>query len=251
MRYWALILSTACIFVATPAAPAAKSITGSDGAPMVHVPAGWFIMGSNQYADEKPRRRVYLDGFYIDKYEVTSARFRAAGMIPDVNYGSRFNGASQPVVGVTWHQAKAYCEKAGKRLPTEAEWEKAARGTDGRKYPWGNSWDASKLIHSVGSSIRQKTHPVDRSYSTHASHYGAVDMAGNVWEWVNDWYGKDYYRNAPDRNPKGPDAGSARALRGGSWDYDNSRIFRAAFRAWDGPYDWIGNIGFRCAKALR
>ena len=154
---------------------------------MVHVPAGWFIMGSNEYDDEKPRRRVYLDGFYIDKYEVTNARFRSAGMTPDTNYGSKFGGSSQPVVGVTWHQAKAYCEKAGKRLPTEAEWEKAARGADGRKYPWGNSWDASKLINSGG-----KTHPVDRSYNTHESPYGAVDMAGNVWEWVNDRYNTRY-----------------------------------------------------------
>ena len=115
-----------------------QTITESDGAPMVHVPAGRFIMGSNEYDDEKPRRRIYLGGFYIDKYEVTNARFRAAGMSPKRSYGSKFGGSSQPAVGVTWHQAKAYCEKAGKRLPTEAEWEKAARGTDGRKYPWGN-----------------------------------------------------------------------------------------------------------------
>ena len=133
---------------------------------------------------------LYLDGFYIDKYPVTNARFRAAGLRPKKDYGSKFNGDSQPIVGVTWHQAKAYCEKAGKRLPTEAEWEKAARGTDGRKYPWGNYWDASKVIWRKNSG--RKLHPVDRSYSTHVSPYGAVDMAGNVWEWVNDRYNTRY-----------------------------------------------------------
>ena len=224
-----------------------KTITGKDGAPMVHVPAGWFIMGSNSY-DEKPRRRVYLDGFYIDKYEVTNARFRAAGMTPKQDYGSKFGGSSQPVVGVTWHQAKAHCEKAGKRLPTEAEWEKAARGTDGRKYPWGNSWDASKLIY--GHNSGSKTHPTDRTNNTHASPYGAADMAGNVWEWVQDWYDASYYQNAPERNPKGVDAGSRRVLRGGSWDYNYFPwYFRAADRFRSDPNGWNDLIGFRCAKA--
>ena len=107
---------------------------------MVLVPGRWFIMGSNEYEDEKPRRRVYLDGFYIDKYEVTNARFRAAGMTPKRDYSKykEFRNSysdRQAVVGVTWHQAKAYCEKVGKRLPTEAEWEKAARGPDGRAHP--------------------------------------------------------------------------------------------------------------------
>ncbi|MFP6869302.1 MAG: SUMF1/EgtB/PvdO family nonheme iron enzyme, partial [Nitrospinota bacterium] len=93
-------------------------------------------------------------------------------------------------------------------------------------------------------------HPVDRSYNTHESPYGAVDMAGNVWEWVNDRYGKDYYRNAPERNPKGPDAGIARVLRGGSWDIYDSGFFRAAYRNWSNPYFWFdGGGGFRCAKA--
>ncbi|MDP7663648.1 MAG: PEGA domain-containing protein, partial [Nitrospinota bacterium] len=114
---------------------------------MVKVPAGWFIMGSNdEDSDEKPRHRVYLDGFYIDRYPVTNKRFRMAGMTPKDDYGSEFNSAGQPVVGVTWDQSRDYCSNVGKRLPTEAEWEKAARGTDGRKYPWGNSWDGSKLI---------------------------------------------------------------------------------------------------------
>jgi len=253
MRLWALILSIAVIFGATLGSAATKSITGKDGALMVLVSAGWFIMGSNKYEDEKPRRRVYLDGFYIDKYPVTNARYHAAGTTPKretkVDYHPVINGYSQPVVGVTWHQAEAYCEKAGKRLPTEAEWEKAARGTDGRKYPWGNYWKADRLIHNVGSgNSGGKTHPVDRSYNTHESPYGAVDMAGNVWEWVNDRYGKDYYRNAPERNPKGPDAGSWRVLRGGSWSDIDAWVFRAAFRVRINPITRYLVRGFRCAK---
>jgi formylglycine-generating enzyme required for sulfatase activity len=226
-----------------------KTITGKDGAPMVLVPEGEFIMGSNSgETDEKPRRRVFLDGFYIDKYPVTNKRFRMAGMTPKDDYGSEFNSAGQPVVGVTWDQSRDYCSNVGKRLPTEAEWEKAARGTDGRKYPWGNSWDSSKLIW--GQNSGDKTRAVDRSYNTHKSPYGAVDMAGNVWEWVQNWYGEKYYRNAPKRNPKGPDSGNARVLRGGSWLNNYTWNFLAAFRDWGNPEVWIDDRGFRCAKAL-
>ena len=119
---------------------------------MVKVPSGWFIMGSGEYDDEKPRRRVYLDKFFIDKYLVTNARFRRFGT-PDWDFGAQFNGARQPVVGVQWFQARDYCTSAGKRLPTEAEWEKSARGVDGRKYPWGNQWDGSKVIWDKNSFV--------------------------------------------------------------------------------------------------
>jgi formylglycine-generating enzyme len=226
-----------------------KTIKGKDGALMVHVPAGWFIMGSNsaRYSNERPQRRVYLDGFYIDKYLVTNTRFRASGMIPTKDFGSGFNGESQPIIGVTWHQVKAYCEKIGKRLPTEAEWEKAARGTNGREYPWGSSKDSSKFISR--RNARGKTHPVNRSYSTHESLYGAVDMAGHVWQWLNDWYNEDYYKSAPKRNPKGANTGSRRVLRGGSWDDGFfSGQFRAAHRFRLDPIIRNITIGFRCAK---
>ena len=145
---------------------------------MVKVPAGWFIMGSENDDNEKPRRRVYLDKFFIDKFPVPYARFRRFER-PKDDYGSKFNGDHQPVVGVTWFQARDYCKSVGKRLPTEAEWEKAARGVDGRKYPWGDQWDDSKVIRDKNSG--NKTHPVDRTYNTHRSPYGAVDMVGNVW----------------------------------------------------------------------
>ena len=205
---------------------------------MVLVPAGWFIRGSTpQQAEaayregkkiynwykkewfdaEVPLRRIHLDTFYIDKYPVTNARFRRSGK-PAKDYGSKFNGARQPVVGVTWYQARDYCGSVGKRLPTEAEWEKATRGVDGRKYPWGNDWaDGSNVIWSKNSG--KKTHPVDRTYNTHRSPFGVVDMSGNVLEWVADWYAKDYYRNASERNPKGPEgpaSGVRRVVRGGS-----------------------------------
>ncbi len=244
---WLAVMAS--LFASPPAQAAPKRIAGADGAPMVLVPAGEFIMGSNLGdSDEKPRRRVYLDAFYIDKYELTNERFQAAGMRPDKDSGSKFNGAKQPVVDVTWRQARDYCAKVGKRLPTEAEWEKAARGTDGRKYPWGASWDPDKAIWRKNSGL--KTHSVDRSYNTHKSPYGAVDMAGNVWEWVQDRYGKDYYRNAPAKNPKGPSSGSARVLRGGSWYNKIADSFRAAIRTWTKPENRHISTGFRCAKAL-
>ena len=278
-RCWALSILLLLAWLAlalgfAPPEPAAqgppKTIAGADGAPMVLVPAGEFLMGSTesqtsealsqcnrdynnlcmawQFDIEKPQRRVYLGGFYIDKYPVTNARFRAAGMTPDKDYGSKFNGSSQPVVGVTWRQARDYCAKVGKRLPSEAEWEKAARGTDGRKFPWGNDWDPDKAIWYMNSDY--KPHPVDRSYNTHESPYGAVDMAGNVLEWVQDRYSKDYYRQAPGRNPKGPGSGIARVMRGGSAYNKFAGNLRAALRLWNYAVDKSYSLGFRCAKGL-
>ena len=125
--------------------------------------------------------------------------------------------------------------------------EGGARGVDGRKYPWGNRWDPTKVIWSKNSG--GKTHPVDRTYNTHRSPYGAVDMSGNVWEWVSDWHAKDYYRSAPERNPKGPASGSGRVVRGGSWFNSISTVFRAANRIGSRPDSRLSLMGFRCAKA--
>jgi formylglycine-generating enzyme required for sulfatase activity len=226
-----------------------KAPRTEDGAEMVLVPAGEFLMGSNDGAyDEKPPHRVYLDAFSIDKYETTNAlykRFMDATGRPAPSYWSdgNFNGASQPVVGVSWGDADAYCRWAGKRLPTEAEWEKVARGTDGRKYPWGEQWDATR---ANAENRLGKTVPVG-SHASGASPYGAQDMAGNAWEWVADWYGSTYYRNSPERNPEGPDSGTSRVLRGGSW-LNYPRSLRSAFRLYFTPDFRSHYLGFRCAR---
>ncbi|MDP3768234.1 MAG: formylglycine-generating enzyme family protein, partial [Dehalococcoidia bacterium] len=215
---------------------------------MVLVPAGEFWMGSKDYDREKPRHRVHLDAFSIDKYEVTNALYgrfiQATGRAaPSYWNDSKWNGSSQPVVGVTWHDADAYCKWAGKRLPSEAEWEKAARGTDGRKYPWGDQWDVSK---ANADNELGKTAAVG-SYPGGASPYGAQDMAGNVWEWVADWYDKDYYKQSPERNPRGPDSGQYRVLRGGSW-HDAPYYLRTADRSSSAPDFRNYDLGFRCAR---
>ncbi len=241
----------------------AKEITGKDGAPMVLVPAGRFTMGSNDgSADEKPQREVELDAFYIDKYEVTTSRyakfFQTIGW-ETPRYWSDTVLVSQgdrPVVGVTWDDAKAYCEKYGKRLPTEAEWEKAARGTDGRTYPWGNSDPDSSRANFDRYTISWKTDLYSKrlkpvgNYEAGESPYGAYDMAGNVGEWVADWYDKNYYKNSPRKNPRGPSSGKERVIRGGSW-YNDSWILRAAHRSVNRPSDRVGEIGFRCAQDAR
>jgi len=225
---------------------------GGDGAEMVSIPAGEFLMGSEDSdasADEKPRRRVYLDAYQIDKYEVTNALYKrftdATGRAaPSYWNDSKFNGSNQPVVGVDWNDATAYCQWAGKRLPTEAEWEKSARGTDGRKYPWGEQWDVSRA-NSNESKIG-KTVAVG-SYPGGVSPYGVHDMAGNVWEWVTDWYDATYYQRAPSRNPKGPDSGPGRVLRGGSWLLAPWTL-RSSGRSAYFPSDRDFTIGFRCSR---
>jgi formylglycine-generating enzyme required for sulfatase activity len=208
----------------------------TDGMVMVYVPEGEFLMGSTDaqveeavqmckgcpqeyFEAEMPRHTVALDAFWIDQTEVTNAQYRKcldAGVCRKPVYwdNSDFSAPDQPVVGVTWNDARTYCEWAGGRLPTEAEWEKAARGTDGRTYPWGNEPATCERV-SYGGCVG-KASPVG-SYPTGASPYGALDMAGNVWEWVADWYAEHYYSRSPDHNPQGPDSGGVRGLRGGSW----------------------------------
>jgi formylglycine-generating enzyme required for sulfatase activity len=240
-----------------------------DGSPMLYVPAGDFTMGSNDYNDEMPPHIVYLDTFWIDKFEVSNALYRKcvdAGKCSSPAFNKSFSrssyyGNSQydnyPVVYVSWNDANAFCSWAGKRLPTEAEWEKAARGTDGRKYPWGNVWDGTGLNFCdrncpygfKDKNIDDKyadTSPVG-NYPNGASPYGVMDMAGNVWERVVDFYSVDYYRNSPSRNPNNETPGSNRVVRGGSWDNDANKV-RVTSRHQVAPSDIGDTYGFRCVE---
>ena len=227
------------------------------GHEIVYVPPGEFIIGSEDGGnDERPQHKVHLDAFYIDKYEVTNAQYEvcvdAGSCNPPISnssssrvscYGNpAYDG--YPVIHVSWHDADAYCRWAGGRLPTEAEWEKAARGTDGRKFPWGDRWDASK-VNSWEAGPGDTT--AVGSYLAGVSPYGALDMAGNVWEWCQDWYDEDYYAHSPQRNPQGHDSGTHRVLRGGSWlslEWD----VRGAVRFRGAPDLRDHNLGFRCVS---
>jgi formylglycine-generating enzyme required for sulfatase activity len=224
---------------------------GKDGAEMVLIPAGEFQMGSNDYDDEKPVHTVYLDAFYMDKYEVTNALYKkfmdATGHKAPVYWNnSKYNAPDQPVVGVSWHDAKAYADWAGKRLPTEAEWEKAARGgLVGKKYPWGDELtrDYANYYGNGGKDQWSGTAPVG---SFDPNGYDLYDMAGNVWEWCADRYDSDYYVESPKDNPQGPSSGTYRVLRGGAWNGDDPDDLRAATRYFNEPTLTGSNVGFRC-----
>ena len=225
-----------------------------DGAVMVYVPEGEFRMGSEDedaWDDEKPEHQVYLDAFWIYQTEVTNAQYRQcveedACLLPgDTTKYQDADYADHPVVHVSWYDADAYCQWSRGQLPTEAEWEKAARGTDGRIYPWGDQKPTCNLANfsgCVGGTSRVG------SYPDGASPYGALDMAGNVWEWVADWYAEDYYSRSPDDNPTGPTSGNKRGIRSGSW-YSGRGSLRVSYRNRYGPDNWYGNYGFRCLRS--
>lgn len=235
-----------------------REVTGKDGAPMVLIPAGEFQMGSPDgegQADERPRHRVYLDAYSMDRFEVTVSRYakfmqstgrRAPEYWDQVKTGKH---SDLPVVGIDWHDAEAYCRWAGKRLPTEAEWEKAARGTDERTYPWGNEEPTTRLAN-FGKVFTENVYkvlaPVE-SYEAGKSPYGLHHMAGNVWEWTADWYDEHSYAKSPQRNPTGPSSGTTKVFRGGSWG-DVPVDMRSAYRGRVTPTYRDGNIGFRCAQ---
>lgn len=254
---------------------------------MIAIPEGAFRMGSTfaaiseateecrkvdktcdlwWFEDEYPDNLIHLDTYWIDMFEVSNEKYlefvKLTGHRPALDAscetekckkGNLWDGASfperirdQPVTQVNWYDADAYCKWRGKRLPTEAEWEKAARGPDGNKYPWGNNfpkgqatflrkWRGVFTMTDVGS------------YSQGVSIYGVYDMAGNVWEWVSDWYFRKQYSYIEKKNPKGPAEGEFKVVRGGSWvNYPDS--LRSAARRWSRPEVLFNDTGFRCAK---
>ena len=212
-------------------------------------------MGSeNGEPNEKPVHTVYLDAFWIDPTEVTNKKYSLcvkAGACIEPLYTSSASRSSDygnsefdnyPVVYVDWNMANTYCEWAGRRLPTEAQWEKAARGTEMFIYPWGDAMPDKNLLNYndlIGDTTEGGIYPKG------ASPYGALDMAGNVWEWVNDWFAPDYYQNSPTSNPVGPSRGSTHVLRGGSWNL-NDDLVRSTYRGTHPSEPNLG-IGFRCA----
>jgi len=264
-----------------------------DGMTMVYVPAGEFTMGSPDgvgNSDEHPQHQVYLDAYWIDQTEVTNVMF--AKFITETNYqtdaeilgesrvfagsvretiiganwkhpqgsNSNLDGIDDhPVVQVSWNDASAYCEWAERTLPTEAQWEKAARGVNGLTYPWGEEKAAGNLANLADSNLNvpwaenqisdgyQFSAPVG-SYEDGKSPYGAYDMAGNVWEWVADWYDETYYQNRVLVDMQGPSSGEFRVLRGGSWYLHSSEI-RTAIRGFNSPSKSGNYIGFRCAMS--
>ena len=247
------LLMTGC----KPTEPTAGSsrISDLDHMEQVYVPAGAFAMGASQDdktadADEIPQHKVYLDSFWLDRTEITNAMYTrcvtAKGCTPPVHsdrYGKP-EYANHPVPGVAWTQAQSYCMWAGRRLPTEAEWEKAARGTDGRMYPWGN-FPPDKNLLNFNQQVNDTT--AVGSYLEGASPYGALDMAGNVWEWVADWYDPEYYTHSPASNPTGGIEGNLRVLRGGNRD-SNVKNVRVTERFWAFP-GRNDTDGFRCAQS--
>lgn len=252
------LLSVAC----AGAAEELKAF-GRDQVPMAVVPSGPFLMGSAEgtgRADEYPQRRVQVDAFAIDQVEVTNVRYlqyiRETGRKEPPN---PYNGrplsqepgiADRPVVQVTWHDAVDYCRWASKRLPTEAEWEKAARGTDGRVFPWGNDPLTNRVVnYNHNWQGRNTLWPVG-SHPQTGSPYNVLDMVGNVREWVQDWYRSDYYRLQENDNPQGPDDGILKVIKGGSWHSFVSDI-RAAARGKGGFALKTDGIGFRCARSLQ
>ncbi len=219
-----------------------------DGTELMKVPAGDFRMGSNSGPEaSRPERKVFLESFYIDLTEVTNAQYdqfcRATGRPLPVNIrqGIPPGFENHPVNNVTWDDADAYCRWAGRRLPTEAEWEKAARGQDGRTYPWGNGWD--ERLSNNRTNPRDSTMPVG-SYPRGASPYGALDLAGNVWEWTADWY-----RSYPGGPLSFDETGKRRVARGGAFFYSID-LLRTFDRYPLDPQDATDHGGFRCAVNL-
>ena len=262
------------VLVVVPAVTVAegleKEVKGKDGAPMVLIPEGSFPMGvphgdRDGGRDEYPRHDVFVNNFYIDKFELTNGRYlefvkatnHRVPQNPKNATRNLWQGdtiteslADRPVVNVDWADANAYCQWAGKRLPTEAEWEKAAKGTADRRFPWGNVEPTNKHLNFNQQWIGEKTLMPVGSYELGKSPFGVYDMAGNVWEWVNDWYDAKYYEKSPAKNPTGPETGTKRVLRGSGWQNETPTV-RIFTRVDSDPTIRNESTGFRCAMDAR
>lgn len=233
---------------------------------LVLVLAGEFTMGSEEgSSDARPVHTVHIDSYYIDQYEVNNDQYQAFVQAtgrkqPRYAKDRDLNDPQQPVSGVTWLDAQDYCAWAGLRLPTEAEWEKAARGTDGRAYPWGpdlpdgtqGNFADMNTEFTWRDTLIDDGHefpaPVG-SYASGIGPYNTFDQGGNLWEWVKDWYAEGYYARSPERNPQGPEEGTLRVIRGGSW-YSGAPALSTTFRNRHDPTHGTLYIGFRCAQEL-
>ncbi|MDE0482482.1 MAG: formylglycine-generating enzyme family protein [Candidatus Poribacteria bacterium] len=240
--------------------------------PLILIPGGTFTMGNEKRApDERPTHKVYLDAYYISKYEVTNAEYYEFWHSLQANNPQKTQESTQhtpenfthlphigdwperatefpnhPIVGVSWHDAKAYAEWKGMRLPTEAEWEKAARGYSDRTWPWGNAIKPYANTSDKNDGYENRIAPVG-SFPKGKSYFGVMDMAGNVWEWTADWYSDVYYFHSPKKNPTGPTVGSWRVIRGGSW-IDTLPRCSTTFRYYFYPTLKTSSVGFRVAK---
>jgi formylglycine-generating enzyme required for sulfatase activity len=233
---------------------------------MVLIPASEFIMGSNQgHEDEEPPHTVYLDAYYIDKYEVSNGHYELCVQLKTclrpIDYSSyqrlSYYGnplfANYPVVNVTYEMARAYCEDwRGARLPTEAEWEKAARGTNGSTFPWGDEISCEFANYRDKDCNRTRDTSRVTSFENGVSDYGIYNMSGNVWEWVKDWYSPAYYLNSPVENPQGPEhavVGIYYIKRGGSFQDEGEKL-RATNREQNDPTNYGSNLGLRCVLPI-
>jgi len=254
---------------AAPTAPSLPLNTPPAPEGMLFIPEGEFQMGCDPTRnagvgcppDELPAHKLTLKAFFIDRFEVTNARYaecvlagacRPPSVVSSETRAQYYDDpafADFPVVNVSWKDADAYCQWAGKRLPTEAEWEKAARGAENTAFPWGNDEPSCILVNAYdplsGQLCVGDTSAVG-SYPDGASAYGAQDMAGNVWEWVSDWYSETYYAETPARDPQGPPGALEKVLRGGGWA-SRALDLRTAGRSFDLTFHNGTDIGFRCA----
>lgn len=237
----------------SPVTPIDEKISAADGMTQVYVPAGEFLMGrKNSTGTSSPQHAVYLNAFWMDRVEVSNAMYlkclnvgNCTPLASNNIYYQSWIYRDHPVIYVTWYQAQAYCEWAGRHLPTEAQWEKSARGTDGRLYPWGDEPPNPSLANYGGSMINEAV-SVYR-YPLGASPYGVLNMSGNAREWIMDWFDPEYYKSSPDKNPTGPETGIEKSLRSGSYNEDGREIL-VTKRYNHEPSSAGLSRGFRCAE---